>query len=180
MIPEEISEAEEPPVEVEAQPEAVGDEQSAEGAEVDPFAELAAERDQITDALARLQADFENFRRRAQRDLADSGSRAAASVVADLLPVLDALDLAAAHLAEAAEVSTEGQALVAARALLLDTLGRHGLERVDAASVPFDPQVHDAVMHAEGDGEPTVTEVMRAGYMLGGQVVRPAMVRVEG
>lgn len=166
-----------------AEEEAVAAEQAdqpAEAVEVDPFAELAAERDQITDALARLQADFENFRRRAQRELAEAGARAAASVVADLLPVLDALDLAAAHLAEAAQVSAEGQALVAARALLLDTLGRHGLERVDVAQVPFDPQVHDAVMHAEGDGEPTVAEVMRAGYVLGGQVVRPAMVRVEG
>ena len=163
----------------ESEPEDVTGEHP-EQLEVDPFAELAAERDQITDALTRLQADFENFRRRSNRELSEASSRGASAVVLSLLPVLDALDLAAAHLGESAEASAEGLALVQARSLLLDSLAKQGLERLDGAPVVFDPQIHDAVMHAEGEGEPTVVEVMRAGYRLGELVIRPAMVRVEG
>ena len=100
-----------------------------------------------------------------------------------LLPVLDTLDLAEAHLNESLELSEDGKALRAARAMLMDTLGKEGLERVDQAGVPFDPSEHDAVAHAEaeeGQDGAVVEEVLRAGYRWKGQVLRAAMVRVRG
>ena len=101
-----------------------------------------------------------------------------------LLPVLDTLDLAEAHLNESFDVSEDAKALRASRAMLMDILSREGLERVDQAGVPFDPSVHDAVAHSEGEGgengETVVEEVLRSGYRWKGQVLRAAMVRVRG
>ncbi len=101
-----------------------------------------------------------------------------------LLPVLDTLDLAEAHLNESLEASEDGKALRAARAMLMDILAKEGLERVDQAEVPFDTTVHDGVAHSDGDGgengETLVDEVLRSGYRWKGQVLRPAMVRVRG
>jgi molecular chaperone GrpE (heat shock protein) len=104
--------------------------------------------------------------------------------VSKLLPVLDALDLAEAHLNESLELSEDGRALRASRAMLMDILAKEGLERVDQAEVPFDTSVHDAVAHTDGDGgqngETMVEEVLRSGYRWKGQALRPAMVRVRG
>ena len=143
------------------------------------------QRDEYKDALQRLQADFENYKKRVARTADDVVARAVADVVAKLLPVLDAMDLAQAHFESASTSeleSVEAKALVQARSLLLDTLTKEGLQRVDEAGVAFDPQVHDAVMHVEGDGsgEQIVDDVLRAGYQWKGTVVRPAMVRVKG
>ena len=78
--------------------------------------------------------------------------------------------------------STRRRALDQSRGLLLDTLAKEGLERIDDVGVAFDPQVHDAVAHVEGDegDEQVVDEVLRAGYRWKGAVLRPAMVRVKG
>jgi molecular chaperone GrpE len=158
-----------------------------------------AERDEYLDALRRLQADFENFRKRTDRQLDEVRSRASESLLERLLPVVDAFDLAVAHLGggAASAHSASGQslrelpgesealaALVQVGGLLRDTLAKEGLERIDAVGVAFDPTVHDAVARAEpaeGD-EPgaVVDEVMRAGYLLKGRVLRPAMVKVRG
>jgi len=177
--------------------------QKPEGSEeptiLDDVGALRAERDEYLAALQRLKADFENYRKRVVRQQEEQSARAAADLVVKLLPVLDTLDLAQAHLsAGPGEISgaEEGEALSQARAQLLDTLAKEGLERVDAAGVTFDPTVHDAVAHApaeavqdegpgDGEGEPSkssvvVEEVMRAGYRWRGQVLRPAMVRVRG
>ena len=135
----------------------------------------------ILNALQHLQADFENYRKRVARSSEDAAVRAAGSLVASLLPVLDAFDLAAAHFATTP--SEEATALNQSRALLLDSLEKQGLERVDGAGVAFDPQIHDAVAHVEGDAdgdEQLVDEVLRAGYRWKGSVLRPAMVRVKG
>jgi molecular chaperone GrpE len=166
---------------------------------------VRAERDEYLDALRRLQADFENYRKRATRLQGEVVERAAGDLVVKLLPVIDALDLARAHLADPASASVEGKALLQAAALLDDLLGREGLERIDQAGVPFDPESHEAVEHAPADatagevaaGEvaagqaasgsqarqadgPVVSEVLRAGYRWKGRVVRPAMVKAQG
>jgi molecular chaperone GrpE len=146
--------------------------------DADGRSEAERQRDDYLNALQRLQADFENYRKRVTRLSEDAGVRAAGDLVVKLLPVLDAFDLAQAHFASGE--SEEATALAQARGLLLDTLAREGLERIDAVGVPFDPQIHDAVMHEEGDGEQKVDEVLRAGYRWKGGVVRPAMVRVKG
>ena len=155
--------------------------QDAVTQDISDLSEAELQRDEYLNALQHLQADFENYRKRVARSSEDAASRAAGSLVASLLPVLDAFDLAAAHFASAP--SEEATALNQSRALLLDTLAKQGLERVDDASVNFDPQIHDAVAHVEGDGdgdEQVVDEVLRAGYRWQGSVLRPAMVRVKG
>jgi molecular chaperone GrpE len=151
----------------------------------DARSDVERERDEYLDALRRLQADFENYKKRVDRQFEDLSARGVTSLVLRLLPVLDALDLAEGHLladdtAADAAVAAETSGLVQARALLLDTLAKDGLERVGSAGETFDPTVHDAVAHVEGDGGPLVDEVLRAGYRWRGQVLRPAMVKVKG
>jgi molecular chaperone GrpE len=149
--------------------------------EMDPMAKLERERDEYLLALQRTQADFENYRKRIQRMQEEQSARAASALVSKLLPVLDTLDLAQAHQTEASAESDDAKALTAARSMLLDALGKEGLERVDEASVPFDPAVHDAVARTEGEGSDVVIdEVLRSGYRWRGQVLRPAMVSVRG
>ena len=149
---------------------------------------LTAERDEYLAALQRSQADFANYRKRVLRQQEEQAGRAAQELVRRLLPALDTLDLAVAHLdsQEDTAASAEGQALRQARAQLIDTLQKEGLDRIDAVDVAFDPSVHDAVAHAPdedetvGGGGSKIDEVMRAGYSWRGQTLRPAMVRVRG
>ncbi|MGA8368914.1 MAG: nucleotide exchange factor GrpE [Acidimicrobiales bacterium] len=149
----------------------------------DPIAAARAERDEYLDALRRLQAEFENYRKRVSKQQVEQVQRAAVSLVDKLLPVLDVLDLAAEHLGDGD--SEEGKALVQASALLNDVLAKEGLERVDPVGDPFDPNAHEAVGNVpadEGESEdegPTVAQVMRPGYRWRGTVVRPAMVLVR-
>jgi molecular chaperone GrpE len=147
---------------------------------VDERSDIERQRDDYLDALQRLQAEFENYRKRVARTSDDAVSRATGDLVVKLLPVLDAFDLAQAHFANA--LSEEALALSQARGLLLDALAKDGLQRIDEVNVAFDPQVHDAVAHVEGDegGEQVVDEVLRAGYRWKGGVLRPAMVKVKG
>ena len=151
-----------------------------EAAELDPLATALAERDEYLDSLRRLQAEFENYKKRVAKQQADQVARAAASLVDKLLPVLDALDLATDHVGD--QGSDEAKALVAASGLL------EGLERIDPVGQEFDPNAHEAVgqvpapdgAEAAASGEPVVAQVMRAGYRWNGTVVRPAMVMVQG
>ena len=151
--------------------------------EADPRETLARERDEYLLALQRTQADFENYRKRVARLQEEQSARASGQLVDKLLPVLDTLDLAEAHLNESLDVSEDGKALRASRAMLTDILDKEVLERMDQAGVPFDPSVHDAVAHSEaeeGQHGAVVEEVLRAGYRWKGQVLRAAMVRVRG
>jgi molecular chaperone GrpE len=149
----------------------------------DPVAAARAERDEYLDALRRLQAEFENYRKRVSKQQVEQVERAAVSLVDKLLPVLDVLDLAAEHLGDGD--SEEGKALVQASALLNDVLAKEGLERVDPVGDPFDPNAHEAVGNVPTDEDepdeqgPTVAQVMRPGYRWRGTVVRPAMVLVR-
>jgi molecular chaperone GrpE len=172
----------------------------------DDFARIAAERDEYLDSLQRLQADFNNFRKRTDRLQAELRDRANEVLLRRLMPVLDALDLALAHLGlgDAPPADEAAASLVQVNALLRDILQREGLERIDSVGVPFDPTIHDATAMEEtapaGDDTatadstqhdaaalsgndkptgPTVAEVWRAGYRLNDRVIRPAMVRVR-
>jgi molecular chaperone GrpE len=178
-----------PSEEVAPEPQLV-DENSDEGVtdgeivveeESDPMGVLRRERDEFLRSLQRTQADFENYRKRIQRMQEEQSARAASALVAKLLPVLDTLDLALAHQTPAGATSDDAKALTAARSMLLDALGKEGLERVDESAIPFDPAVHDAVAHAEGEGgEVVIDQILRSGYRWRGQVLRPAMVSVRG
>jgi len=161
----------------------VGDGEAG-AAPLDPVAQAVAERDEYLDALRRLQADFENYRKRVVKQQADEAGRGAQNLVDKLLPVLDTLDQAATHLGD--PDSDDARALLAVSSQLNDVLAKAGLERVDPAGQPFDPNAHEAVGHlpadpgaAEAEG-PVVGQVMRAGYRWKGNVVRPAMVMVRG
>jgi molecular chaperone GrpE len=142
---------------------------------------LTIERDEYLDALRRLQADFENFRKRVRRQEEELWTRAVESLVERLLPVIDAASLALEHSGD----EKDATAIAQVASLLWDTLAKEGLERVDRVGVPFEPTVHDAVAH-EGAGEsdagtgPVVSAVLRPGYLLRGKVLRPAMVTVKG
>jgi molecular chaperone GrpE len=166
------------------------EEQAAEVIEAD-LADLLAkatrERDEYLGMSQRVQADFENYKKRMLREQTTLLERAGENLVSSLLPVLDAFDLARAHLGEDVDASPEGKALVQAAALLDDTLAKEGLERIVALDAPFDPMVHEAVEHEPVEGDPagddagaTVVGVLRAGYRFKGRVLRPAMVRVRG
>ena len=139
------------------------------------FSEIAAvmsERDEYRDSLVRLQADFENYKKRVSKQTDDMRDRAAESLVEKLLPVLDTAELAIAH--------GGGEGVAQLSATLSGVLEREGLERIDKAGEPFDPNCHDAVAHEPGDGGQEVAEVMRSGYRWRGRVLRPAMVKVRG
>jgi molecular chaperone GrpE len=133
---------------------------------------LAAERDQFKDIAVRLQADFENYRKRISTQAGEEAYRATARLVEELLPVLDACEAAFAHGAEQVEPIWSA---------LIGVLQKQGLEAMDLEGKPFDPTEADAVMHEEGDVDvPIVAEVMRTGYRWKGRVLRPAMVKVKG
>jgi molecular chaperone GrpE len=153
----------------EAAAEAVAE---AAAAVEDDIAAIAAERDEFRALAQRIQADFENYKKRILKQQTEHLERAAEDLVSKLLPVLDTADLAVAH--------GGGEAVEQVWMALSDVLGRAGLERIDPKGEAFDPTRHEAVMHEEGEGGPTVSEVMRAGYAWKGRVLRPAMVKVTG
>ena len=125
------------------------------------------------DDLKRLQADFDNYRKRMMRESAEASDRATARVVEELLPVLDNFERAIAH-----GEGGEGVQLVFKD--LKSALERLGLEEISAEGAAFDPNVHEAMELRETEGleEPTVIEVYRRGYMLKDRLVRAAAVVV--
>ncbi len=143
---------------------------------------LQAERDEYLDALRRLQAEFENYKKRVIKQQTEHLERAAEGLVSKLLGVLDTLELALAHAAhdEAGGPDVEVRAVAQVSAMVNEVLAKEGLERIDPLGQRFDPTEHDAVLHEDGEGPPQVSEVLRAGYRWKGRVLRPAMVKVTG
>lgn len=144
------------------------------------LARALAERDDYLDHLQRLQAEFDNYRKRVRRDQEHLRLSAAETVVESLLPVVD-------NLRRAVEATREhgGEQLAAGVALvheqLVNTLAGHGLTAVEVEpGVPFDPEVHEAVMTQPSDDhdEGAVLQVMERGYLLHGRLLRPAKVIV--
>ncbi len=141
--------------------------------EEDPVAAAARERDEYLDALRRLQAEFENYKKRMLRQQTETLERASQGLVEKLLPVLDAVDLARSH--------GTSEDLEQVAGALLDVLGKEGLERIDPVGQPFDPNEQEAVQHEPGEGEePVVATLFRAGWRWKGRVLRPAAVGVRG
>ena len=134
-------------------------------------AALIAERDAMKDLAMRVQADFENYRRRMATQHAAEVDRATGRLAEALLPVLDAAE--AAYIQHPEEI---GPVLN----VLLGELRKHGLETLDIEDQPFDPEIADAVAHEPGEGhEVVVAEVLRSGYRWRGKTLRPAMVRTK-
>ncbi len=151
-------------------------EESAVAVEV---AKLRAEKEELLQTLVRRQADFENYRKRVERDRQEEARRGVERLIADLIPVLDGFDRALqGHDDPAYEEYRKGMILI--RKQLWDALARHGVERIDAAGKIFDPHVHQAIERAESKDHPDgfILHVFQDGYIFHGRVLRPAIVRV--
>jgi molecular chaperone GrpE len=159
-----------------SEPEVPGE---AEAAQVlGDIATLQRERDDLLEMSQRLQADFENYRKRVLREQTVLVERASEGLVEQLLPVLDSFELALANFPDDGDNGNVRKGIELVRAELLGVLERAGLEPIRALGAPFDPNEHEAVMHDDGDGEPVVGDVLRTGWRLKGRVLRPAMVKV--
>lgn len=135
----------------------------------------------LKDRLVRLQADFDNFRKRMAREREETVRRANENLMVELLAVLDNMDYGLRHASEHehGESFAEGLRLIAGQ--LEAVLGRFGLQPVDAEGQPFDPHLHEAVQHIPSDvqGEGMVISQTRRGYVLGSKLLRPAVVVVS-
>ncbi len=134
--------------------------------------EVVKERDEFKDIALRVQADFENYRKRVSAQIIAEVDRPGGRIVEALLPVLDACEAAIGHGIDGVEPVFSS---------LLGVLQKQGLEVLDLNGKVFDPAAAEAVVHEEGDGgEAVITEVLRTGYRWKGRVLRAAMVKVKG
>jgi molecular chaperone GrpE len=160
----------------------LGDETVADDAAgvADDLASAQAEAGQYLDHLRRLQAEFDNYRKRVVKEQTELSELGAMPVARRLLEVLDDFELALMSADDKPDFERFLKGVELVYAKLLDALKAEGLERIHAEGSPFDPELHEALMQTgDGDGEPVVADVLRPGYTLKGRVLRPAGVRVE-
>lgn len=148
-------------------------------------AQLAAvqgQTDAAQDKFLRLNAEFENFRKRSSKEKAEAINKAKSNVIQELLPVIDAFEAAAGQV----KADTEGEQRIAGSyqglyAKMVEAFKKMGLEVVPGVGTPFDPEVHEAIMRAPSDevADGTVLQEFRRGFKIGGQLLRPAMVQVS-
>jgi molecular chaperone GrpE len=138
---------------------------------------LRKERDELRDQLLRKRAEFENYRKRVERDREQAGTDASAAVLKALVPTIDNLDRA---LEATAAEGTLREGVELTRRELLALLERQGVTTEDPTGQPFDPQRHQALSHDVVPGRPegTVVEVFRKGYSYRDRLLRPALVKV--
>jgi len=166
----------------------LGDEASApaEGSGVDPVSEAPdgdapeGEAQQYLDRLRRLQAEFDNYRKRVAKEQTELVEMGAMPVVRRLLEVLDDFELALMSAEDQPDFDRFLKGVELVYAKLIDALKAEGLERMQAEGARFDPELHEALLQTgEGEGDPFVADVLRPGYTLRGRVLRHAGVRVE-
>ena len=141
-------------------------------------AQLVKELEEQKDLYLRLRAEYDNFRKRSQKEKEDAHTLARASVVKEILPVLDNFERAAGNANASFEDYQKGMEMIQTQ--LVDTLKKIGVETFGERGEEFDPNMHNAVMHTEDDslGENTVAQVFAKGYKLGNTVIRFAAVQV--
>jgi len=152
---------------------------SAPPAPPDAIAKLQAEKNELLQTLVLRQADFENYRKRIERDRHEESRRGISRLLEDLLPVLDGFDRALdSHGDGETDEQLKGFQLIQKQ--LWDALLRHGLKQIEAEGKEFDPHVHLAVERVETTEHPdgTVLEVLQQGYKFHDRVLRPSAVRV--
>jgi molecular chaperone GrpE len=142
-------------------------------------AKLASDLNELRQTLMRRQADFDNYRKRIEKERADDAKRHTARVIEGLIPIIDGFEHAlAAHREAEYENYRKGFELIYKQ--LVDNVARLGIERIDPLGKQFDPHLHQAmdrtetVQHEDG----TILQVFQPGYLFHGRVLRPAMVRV--
>jgi len=133
------------------------------------------------ETLQRVAAEYENYRKRVERDESDTIMRSSRRILEQLLPSLDAFDAALAYQPNAPGEEAVLEGMRGTHNVLMETLSREGFEPIEAAGKPFDPAYHEAVSGptAEGNGDLVVAQELRKGYTLRGLVVRPTLVMVE-
>jgi molecular chaperone GrpE len=148
-------------------------------ADLAKLTQLESERDEYLDTLRRVQAEFENYRKRVIKEQTALVDRATEGLIEQLLPVLESFELALKNVdADSGDIVSVRKGVELVYAELLGVLEKAGLSRIEAEGKPFDPNEHEAVMQDDGEGEPVVAEVLRTGYTLKGRILRPAMVKV--
>ena len=164
-------------------PESPGGAGTAKAPDASDVARLTGERNELSDRLLRLAAEFENYKRRIRKETDDASVRATETVLKEMLPVMDNLDraLLAARSGDGSAASgalVEGVQLVQKQFLV--ALDKCQVKPFDAEGQPFDPQVHEAISQVETDKVPagSVASVFQRGYKIGGRLLRPALVAV--
>jgi molecular chaperone GrpE len=161
------------------------EEMPAQEEEQDPMvkkvAELQGKLDEAENRYLRLQADFDNFRRRSRIELEASAKYRAQSIITDLLPAIDNFERALKMDVDNEQAKSLKQGVEMVYRSLLDALKNEGVEVVEAVGKEFDPHLHQAVMQAEDEnfGPNIVVEEFQKGYMLKDRIIRPAMVKVN-
>lgn len=155
--------------------------EDTEEAVVDAAQVLEELKNEFDNRYKRLQADFDNFRRRTNQEKEQLSGFVKGNVLADLLPVLDNFERAVQSPAEG-DAKTFLDGFVMIHQNLMATLQKHGLAPIEAVGQPFDPNLHQAIMRVETDEYPedTVVEVLQTGYTVDGRCIRPVMVKVSG
>lgn len=160
----------------------VNEQESSEGAPAsapDPIDTLRQEKDALQDRLLRTAAEFDNYRKRQDRERADLSAFATADVLTELLPIVDNFERALqAPGPPEADVFRKGIELIHKQ--MLDLLRKRGVRPIDAQGADFDPNFHQAVIHESSPDhrEGEVMQELQRGYMLGDRLLRPAMVKV--
>lgn len=142
-------------------------------------AKLLAELDDLRQTLLRRQADFDNYRKRIEKERTEDSKRTTARLIEGLIPVIDGFEHAlAAHREKEYEVYRKGFELI--HRLLLDNITKLGIERIEPLGKPFDPHLHQAMdrMETTEHEDGAIVQVFQPGYVFHGRVLRPAMVRV--
>jgi molecular chaperone GrpE len=150
-----------------------------DGSSADQIQKLVAEKQDLQNTLVRRQADFENYRKRVDRERQQERHRGAEQLIEQVLPVLDAFDLALKGQNSGASAEyRKGFEII--RAQLWNALAKQGLQPIEAVGKPFDPHLHHAIENVPTKEQPegTVVGEMQTGYMFHDRVLRPAMVRV--
>jgi len=148
--------------------------------ELSPVEALRREKDVLQDRLLRTAAEFDNYRKRVERDRRDQADATTADALADLLPIIDDLERALqAPAGGDADALRKGVEIIHRQ--MLDLLRKRGVKTIQAVGADFDPRFHESVAseatgedHREGE----VLQELRRGYMLGDRLLRPAMVKV--
>jgi molecular chaperone GrpE len=150
-------------------------------AELSPTELLEGEVARLKERLLRTAADFDNFRKRSRKDIADAERRVQEDLLRSLLPTFDNLERAVAHAGTAADLKALTEGLKMVMRQFQDTLGSLGIERVATQGKPFDPAEHEAVQHVASNEVPpgAVVQELQAGYRWQGRLMRPALVVVS-
>jgi molecular chaperone GrpE len=143
----------------------------------DALDELRREKEALQDRLLRTAAEFDNYRKRVERERRDLADYTAADVVSEMLPIVDNLERALAAASEA-DPLRKGVELIHKQ--MLDLLRKRGVKAIEALGADFDPNFHQAVIHepTSEHREGEVIEELQRGYLLGDRLLRPAMVKV--